>query len=333
MPEPRPWNPCSLPGSKPLPPGGEAIDSLSASPAAQATPAADAEFGTIDRDFGMARGARRRAMTTLPADPTSPAPLEAFQLFSGHYRAPAPLAEARHWALLLDVDGTLIAHRPRPDQVATTPALVQLLNRLERHLGGALALVSGRSVAMLEQLFPNHARLHLVGLHGAEWRRVGQPLQQLEINPRTLAEVRSAMAELADSSPGTLLEDKGLSLALHWRQVPGMAEALRRSLDTIAATTGYVLQPGKFVYELKPRGADKGRALQQLMQHPPLAGRRPLYLGDDATDEPALAAALELGGLAIAVGEPRGEAPWLLHDVSAVCNWLSQLEQAWIQAT
>src|SRR5690625_7765960 len=70
MPEPRPWNPCSLPGSKPLPPGGEAIDSLSASPAAQATPAADAEFGTIDRDFGMTRGARRRAMTTLPADPT-----------------------------------------------------------------------------------------------------------------------------------------------------------------------------------------------------------------------------------------------------------------------
>src|SRR5690625_3945351 len=293
--------------------------------AALATLAADAEFS-------MARGARRRAMTTLPADPATPAPLEAFQLFSGH-RAPAPLAEAGHWALLLDVDGTHIEHRPRPDQVATTPALIQLLNRLERHLEGALALVSGRSVAMLEQLFPNHARLHLVGLHGAEWRGVGQPLQQLEIDPRTLAEVRSAMAELADSSPGTLLEDKGLSLALHWRQVPGMATALRRSLDTIAATTGYVLQPGKFVYGLKPRGADKGRALQQLMQHPPLAGRRPLYLGDDATDEPALAAALELGGLAIAVGEPRGEAPWLLHDVSAVCNWLSQLEQAWIQAT
>lgn len=233
---------------------------------------------------------------------------------------PPPIDEA--WALFLDVDGTLLAFAPDPAQVAVGEPLRANLERVCRRLDGALALVSGRPLAVLDGLFAP-LRLPSAGMHGLE-RRNGAyrapPLQAPPALTRILAEAEA----LAERLPGTLVEDKQVGLALHWRQAPEHGEAMRAFAESVLPRLpGYRLQPGDHVVELRPGGADKGDAIAALMEEPPFRGRVPVFVGDDLTDEHGFAMVNERRGLSVLVGarEPSA-AQFALPDVPAVHAWL-----------
>ncbi len=205
------------------------------------------------------------------------------------------------WALFLDVDGTLLEIAPSPDAVVVSPTLPLLLGKLQQQLNGALALISGRPLAELDQLF-QPLQCAGAGLHGAEWRSSPGPSQLLPVDLAALEDARQRAHELVRALPGVLIEDKGRTIALHWRKAPAHEAALRAGAERIAGATGLVIQPGKCVFELKPAGINKGDALRRLSAQPPFAGRRPLFIGDDLTDAFAIEAAQRLGGAGIAVG-------------------------------
>jgi trehalose 6-phosphate phosphatase len=206
--------------------------------------------------------------------------------------------------LFLDVDGTLLEIAPTPDAVRVEPSLKELLLRVQQALGGAVALVSGRSLATLDELF---APVHwpAAGLHGLERRdAVGVVHSSGPAGPG-LADARVALSSLAERSPGTLLEDKGTSLALHYRAVPELEAVLRREMRDIAAPLGgdYHVLEGKRVLELKPASVTKADAIRAFMAEEPFAGRRPIFVGDDVTDLDGFAAVEGVGGLSVAVGD------------------------------
>lgn len=233
---------------------------------------------------------------------------------------------ANRWALFLDVDGTLLDMAPRPESVQVPPGLVQLLRRLREHFGGALALLSGRPLSLLDDLFAP-LRLPGAGLHGLEIRHADGTLHP----PATVSgldRIRAQAQALAAALPGVLLEDKRHTLALHYRQAPLAGEQVQAQaqawLEEIGP--GWCLQQGKAVVELRPDGMDKGSALLALSQRPPFAGRCPLVLGDDLTDEDAFAMARRLGGEAVLVGNrPATQARWRLPDPAAARAWLRGL--------
>jgi trehalose 6-phosphate phosphatase len=143
--------------------------------------------------------------------------------------------------------------------------------------------------------------------------------------PEGLAAAQGALTDFAAPDPRLLVEQKPASVALHFRRAPERAEEAEALAEALAERTGLALQPGKMVIELRPHGADKGDALRRLMREPPFAGARPLFVGDDLTDEHAFAAAAELGGAGILVGAPRDTAAaWRLHGVAAVAAWLEE---------
>lgn len=139
-----------------------------------------------------------------------------------------------------------------------------------------------------------------------------------------LAPARTALCALAAEDPRLLLEDKGLSVALHYRSAPQLAKHVLATAGHLARQLGLTLQTGKMVAELRTPGADKGDALRAFMSEPPFAGHVPIFIGDDDTDEAAFRAAAALGGHGIRVGRPNGPtaAAWHLADVSAVAIWL-----------
>ncbi|MBO3274358.1 trehalose-phosphatase [Pseudomonas schmalbachii] len=207
-------------------------------------------------------------------------------------------------SLFLDVDGTLLDIAESPDAVHVPRELCVALESLHRRLDGALALVSGRPVDSLDRLFAP-LRLPSCGSHGAHWRvHAGEPLRHEAERPLP-APVRQRLQALARAHPGVLVEDKGSSVALHYRQVPDagppLASALRELLGEPAGA-GLRLLPGKMVYEVIAHSSDKAQAIRRYLDAPPFAGRRPLFIGDDVTDEPALAMMPALGGLALSVG-------------------------------
>ncbi|HMC91925.1 MAG TPA: trehalose-phosphatase, partial [Allosphingosinicella sp.] len=214
--------------------------------------------------------------------------------------APPPLADLADPALFLDFDGTLVALAEAPDSVAVTPELLPLLDRLAAMLAGRLAILTGRA---LDDLDRHLAAPHLVaaGSHGLELRRGAAPAAPPE-PPRGLAEARAALAAFAAGEPGLLVEDKPAGVALHYRLSPHREEEAVALAQNLAARTGLFVQRGKMVVELRPSGADKGDALRALMGEPPFAGARPVFVGDDLTDEDGFRAATALGGFGIIVG-------------------------------
>jgi trehalose 6-phosphate phosphatase len=235
--------------------------------------------------------------------------------------APPPLVPDTT-ALFLDVDGVLLGFAYAPDAVHVPTALVERLEALHAQLGGALALVSGRSIATLDALFAP-LRLPCAGLHGLE-RRNGGDTHRVHADASGLDAVRSAAHALVARYPGALVEDKGVALALHWRAEP-LAAADLQALAASAAMrlSDYHLQPGDHVVELKPAGADKGVAIEAFVQEPPFAGRMPVFAGDDLTDEHGFEAVNLRGGTSILVGtrEPTA-ARYALPDIAAVQRWL-----------
>lgn len=215
------------------------------------------------------------------------------------------MSDIADYALFLDFDGTLVEIAPRPDAVTVDPGLVPALERLRTRLGGALAIVTGRPVAVIDD-FLAPARFDVAGLHGVE-RRVdgvvsgGRP----EDHPALRAGVERLQAETARYE-AVLIEDKGASVAVHWRlAAPADAEAAEAIVKAVAADLGsaYRLQLGKAVGEIVPADATKGHAIRALMEAAPYAGRRAMFLGDDHTDEIAFASVNEDGGISVRIGE------------------------------
>ncbi len=177
-----------------------------------------------------------------------------------------------------------------------------LLRSLSARLGGALALVSGRSLAQLDRLLGDD--WPAAGLHGLERRDGRGQVRRSDIEPQRLAAARALLANLGEQAPGLLLEDKGVALAMHYRNAPERADEVRASIERAAADLGeeFHVQPGAQVLELKPRSATKATAIESFMHEPPFAGRRPVFVGDDFTDLDGFAAVEAHGGLTIAVG-------------------------------
>lgn len=226
-------------------------------------------------------------------------------------------------ALFLDVDGTLLPIADRPDDVQVPTELLALLTELQRNLDGALALVSGRSIADLDRLFAP-LQLPAAGIHGLE-RRDAQAAYIGANGAAALDLLRQPLAAFAKTSPGLILEDKGLSLALHFRLAStGEAEIESYLKEVIGkAGGGLELAHGKKVFEVKPEGSDKGTAIGAFMAEPPFHGRRPIFLGDDVTDEDGFAAVNRLGGLSIRIGPKAStHATRTLPDEAGVHAWL-----------
>jgi trehalose 6-phosphate phosphatase len=230
------------------------------------------------------------------------------------------------WALFLDVDGTLLGFDDDPGAVRVGPVLRHTLAALRDALGGALALVSGRRLADLDRLFgaPDWAA---AGLHGLERRRADGREIDVHADPTALGTLRQRAAALATALPGVRLEDKGACIALHYREAPQHAEAWRRQVPALAAQLdGYEVQPGDHVFELKPAGIDKGRAITAFLGEPPFAGRVPVYFGDDLTDEHAFAVVNAHDGISVRVGDREPSAArFTLHNPAAVQTWLDHV--------
>ncbi|WP_300973079.1 trehalose-phosphatase [Sphingomonas sp. LHG3406-1] len=220
-------------------------------------------------------------------------------------------------SLFLDFDGTLVEIAEAPDAIRVGEGVRQLLADLSDRLGGRLVLVSGRSSADVRTWLAPLA-LPVVGSHGLELPgRSVSPPDELETGILQLQRLEQRFA-------GVLVERKPMGAALHYRQAPNAGEACRLAAEQVAAVTGLKVQPGKMVYELKPAEADKGTAIRILMAEPLHADTRPVFIGDDLTDEHGFAVARELGGAGVLVGEERPTAAtYRLPGVAAVHQWLN----------
>lgn len=237
-------------------------------------------------------------------------------------RLPPPPTPAHDWALFLDVDGTLLDFSASPDTVHVPSDLVGDLRRLHDGLDGALALVSGRRLEMLDAIFAP-LQLPAIGLHGLQ-RRTG--VRGEHAVPHEFASVLAAARALAAKYPGALIEDKGITIALHWRNAPAAEEPLHEFANSaLIDLPGYCLQPGRDVLELRPDGHDKGDAIVALMETEAFRGRVPVFIGDDLTDEHGFDAVNARHGLSVLVGtRANSAATHGLHDPSAVRAWLRE---------
>ena len=209
--------------------------------------------------------------------------------------------DLREIALLLDVDGTLLDIAPAPDAVEVPQSLRDTLARLLAATNGAVALVSGRAISDLDRLFAPLV-LPAIGGHGAEMRlRAGE---KVEAAPPLPPALRQALMQAATFDPGLYREDKGYSVALHYRNAPAaqveLADRISRTLAHFGSEAVEVLE-GKAVFEVKRAGLSKGSAVRLLIQKAPFAGRKPVFAGDDVTDETVFAVLPELGGLGFSV--------------------------------
>lgn len=232
-------------------------------------------------------------------------------------------AFARGWALFLDVDGTLLELAEHPGAARAEAGLVAALDRLQRSMHGAVALVSGRSVADLDRLFAP-LRLAAAGQHGAERRGASGARVLAPPADSALAQARAALAALAARHPQLLVEDKGAALAVHFRGAPHLEPAVERALGDLAAASAgeFALQRGKMVRELVPRGSDKGGAIAAFLREPPFAGRVAVFIGDDLSDEHGFALVNRIGGHSVKVGAGASAARWRLASSAEVRGWL-----------
>ena len=231
-------------------------------------------------------------------------------------------------SLFLDVDGTLLEFESHPDLVRAPEGLLDLLQQVSDQLGGAVALISGRSLADLDRVFSPWEPF-AAGGHGTEVRGPsGTRLHQ--VDEAAVQQVRQAVSDAIDPLSGVWIEDKGYGFAVHYRGHPEHeAEVSRLAADAAERSAGALeVQPGVFVQELRPAAFDKGQALDELVDQPPFLGRRPVVVGDDRTDEFAFAAANRRGGVSILVG-PRDDtvATYRIADPAAVRTWLAMIIQ------
>ena len=231
-------------------------------------------------------------------------------------------------AVFLDVDGTLVPYAASPAAVRLDAQLIPQLAQLAAKLGGALALLSGRRLENLDQLFAPLS-LPAAGLHGLQRRdAAGRPHCAMSTAAQ-LSSVRAQLQALVDAAPGLRLEDKIETFAVHFQSAPEQGPRVLAQMNAALALLGpaFQVQPGRFVYELKSRLFNKGTALRAFMQETPFIGRTPVMIGDDLTDLDAFQAAEALGGYAIAVGNLIS-ARWHVSDPSELQRWLGALAKS-----
>lgn len=235
-----------------------------------------------------------------------------------------PLSLLADASLFIDFDGTLVEIAERPDAVVVDDPLRDLLSDLAEALPGRVALVSGRSIAQLDDFIgPLAAELGLSGSHGVEhrWRDGATHLPE---RPQALDAAQRALCDFARRHEGVVIEPKSYGVGLHYRLAPAHGERALAVAGELAEAHGLGLQPGKMMVELKLAAGDKGSAIRTFMEREPMAGTVPIFLGDDLTDEPGFQAAAALGGAAILVGPPRETAArYGLDGVSAARAWLA----------
>ena len=225
-------------------------------------------------------------------------------------------------ALFLDLDGTLAPIAARPQDVRPDPRRTSLLERLERRLDGRLAVVSGRTLADVDRILEGCVS-SVAAVHGLVQRDADGQVSNSRGHP-AMAKAAEGFHAFAARDSGLIVEEKaGLSVALHYRLAGRHAEAARACAHELAAKTGLVLQEGDMVEELRTPGASKGDSVRAFMAEPLFAGARPVFVGDDATDEDGFEAAQALGGLGVVVGAARATAArFRLADVDAALAWL-----------
>jgi trehalose 6-phosphate phosphatase len=236
--------------------------------------------------------------------------------------APPPLH--RDHALFLDFDGTLVEIAPAPDLVHVPAELPDLLDELANRLGGAIAVVSGRPLDELARMLVPFAG-RIAGDHGLERRYGAGKVTRCRAHPE-LDRFRPLLAGFATRHPGVLLEDKGGSLALHYRQNPSLGSICHAFLRRAAQASNGALAAvaGKMVIELMPRSAGKGRAIADFLADAPFHGRLPVFIGDDTTDEDGFAVVNRLGGISVHVGGGATIARHNLATVGGVLAWLDR---------
>lgn len=239
--------------------------------------------------------------------------------------APPLLDPGARWAVMLDVDGTLLDFADDPRTLIVAPSLLTLLHKLHRALNGALALVSGRGIGGIDRLF-GRTQWAAVGLHGLELRHANGGFRRKNLTSASQLQMRKAVGALATRFDGLQLEDKQQVVALHCRHDEKLAALHAAAKALLPQLPGYELQPGHQMLEFKPAGMDKGQALRELLRQSPFAGRKPVYLGDDLTDEHAFKSINRARGISVRVGvrEPT-LAHYTLSDPEAAENWLRQV--------
>jgi trehalose 6-phosphate phosphatase len=232
-------------------------------------------------------------------------------------------------ALFLDLDGTLLEFALDPAQVHVPDRLQVVLGKLPDATGGAIAFVSGRGLADLDRLL-GPGRFPLAAVHGLERRDAQGRLSSAVADDAAFERMHRLLAAIARDYPGTLLEHKGAALALHYRQCPELESALvervERSLADLASSLK--LMRGKMVLEIRQPGANKGTAIAAFLEEAPFAGRTPVFIGDDVTDEDGFQAVNRFGGVSVKVGSGPSCASFRLPDTNAVIDWLEELVSA-----
>jgi len=236
------------------------------------------------------------------------------------------MVDGRNAALFLDVDGTLLDIAATPDAVRAPEGLVETLALAARKLHGALALVSGRTIDEIDRLFAP-LRLRASGVHGAQIRvQPGEPARIAAAARELPASFRTKLRPALGRFPGILIENKGFSVAIHYRLNPAIAPNLREVLrDLIAEEPGQSLEieDAHYAFELKPPSFDKGKAIAFFLTSAPFRGRTPIFIGDDTTDEAGFAVVTACGGRAFSVGRPRPGAVRFFEAPQTVRDWLA----------
>jgi trehalose 6-phosphate phosphatase len=236
-----------------------------------------------------------------------------------------PAVAPEEGAFFFDFDGVLCEIAAAPDAITVAPGLQRLISLLDEASGGAVAIVSGRPVADLRRWLPE-VTATLVGGHGAELQGRGSdttPQALCSPDPKAVAQLHTIVSGYALSDEAYLAEPKPTGIALHFRRKPELDPHARQFLERVLRhVPGFHLHAAKMAYEVRPDGVAKDHVVCQLLASAPFAGRKPVYFGDDLTDEPALAHIAHLGGIAVKVGEGPTHANYRVAGPRQVQDWL-----------
>jgi len=234
------------------------------------------------------------------------------------------------WALFLDFDGTLVEIADQPDAVVVAPELPDLLNRLHAALAGAVALVSGRGLDDIDRMLGTPG-IAATGQHGLERRDADGRRITATIDHTALDDITRTLQPFVAAHPGTRLEPKGMTVALHYRNAPEAESDARAIVASLMERhgDGFHVQEGKMVLEVKPKGSTKGTVVEQFLTEPPFAGRTPIFIGDDVTDEDGFIAVNRRGGVSIQVGTRLPtEATSRIASVTDLHRWLARVAES-----